>query len=64
MKLFTQELGIKSTPLAMQSISIGAAFIGLSNGIFSLSEAFLLIIAVAETINTGFDYFNAEVNEP
>jgi len=63
LKLFTQELGVKSTPLTMQSLSIGAAVLGIASGIFNLTEALLLIIAVAETIDAGFDYFNAGVDQ-
>lgn len=61
MKFFTRELGVKSTPLTMQSLSIAAAFLGLSSGVFTLTEAFLLIIAVAETLDAGFEYFEAQV---
>lgn len=61
MKFFTREIGVKSTPLAFQSISIGGAFLGLSTGVFNLTEALLLIIAVAETLDAGFDYFEAEI---
>lgn len=56
-----KELGVKGTPLTMQVLTIGGAVLGLSTQVFTLTEALLLIIAVAETIDAGFDYFEKEV---
>lgn len=61
--MFKQEkLGVRKSTLTFQSLGIGAAIVGLSSGVFTLTEALLLVIAVAETINTGFDYFSQEVD--
>ena len=56
-----KELGVKATPLTFQSLSIGAAVLGLATNIFTITEALLLVIAVAETLDAGFDYFEAQV---
>lgn len=55
------ELGVKKSTLTFQALGIGGAMVGLSSGVFNLTEALLLIIAVAETIDAGFDYFAQEV---
>ena len=56
-----QDLGIKKSTLSFQALGIGGAVVGLGSGVFNLTEALLLIIAVAETINAGFDYYAQEV---
>lgn len=63
-KMFTdQELGLRKTPLTFLSLTIGGSMLGLASQVFTLTEALLLIIAVAEVMDAGFDYFNQEVNE-
>jgi len=55
------DLGVKKSTLSFQAIGIGGAMVGLSSGVFNLTEALLLVIAVAETIDAGFDYYAQEV---
>ena len=55
------DLGIKKSTLSFQALGIGGAVVGLGSGVFNLTEALLLIIAVAETTDAGFDYYAQEV---
>lgn len=57
---FTEELGVRKTPLSTIIIGVAGAMVGVSSGIFSLEEALLVIIAISTTTNALIDYFGGK----
>jgi hypothetical protein len=51
-----QELGVKKTGLSAMVIGVGGSMVGLGSGVFNLTEALLLVVAVAETTQATFNY--------
>ena len=50
------ELGLKKTGLSAMTVAVGGSMVALGSGVFTLTEALLLIIATAETAQSTFNY--------
>lgn len=54
--------GLRDTAISSLAVAVGAAIVGKAAGIFSLTEAFLLVVACAELAQALLSYYGQDMN--